>query len=190
MGTFQMLMPILNTLWLVDGLGHNLDPQPQPCRYDGQVAHEREIPARAARHVMPRAQLAPTTAAALAARGITLGVPENGGGGGDGEAAPAALMNGGLVQGAAGHGRSSGRAGGLFIHQAAAIDALLLARRHVVVATPTASGKSLCYNVPVLEALAADRDACALYLFPTKVRACAALFLRCSCLCARAAWLA
>ncbi|UCH30890.1 MAG: DEAD/DEAH box helicase, partial [Myxococcales bacterium] len=55
----------------------------------------------------------------------------------------------------------------LYDHQARAYD---LARegKHVVVATPTASGKSLCYNLPVLEALASDSSATALYLFPTK----------------------
>ena len=41
----------------------------------------------------------------------------------------------------------------LFSHQAAAVDALL-AGRHTVVATSTASGKSLCYNIPILEAFA------------------------------------
>ncbi|MDR1950131.1 MAG: DEAD/DEAH box helicase, partial [Spirochaetaceae bacterium] len=40
--------------------------------------------------------------------------------------------------------------------------------RHVVVVTPTASGKTLCYNLPVLEALLKDDRARALYLFPTK----------------------
>jgi len=40
--------------------------------------------------------------------------------------------------------------------------------RHVVVATGTASGKSLAYQLPVLTALAADRRATALYLSPTK----------------------
>jgi DEAD/DEAH box helicase domain-containing protein len=54
----------------------------------------------------------------------------------------------------------------LYSHQA---DALTLAgqNRHVVVATPTASGKSLCYNLPVLDAVL-KRQAKALYLFPTK----------------------
>jgi DEAD/DEAH box helicase domain-containing protein len=46
----------------------------------------------------------------------------------------------------------------LFVHQAAAVDALCCQRKHVVVATSTASGKSLCYNVPMLEALARDRN--------------------------------
>jgi DEAD/DEAH box helicase domain-containing protein len=41
----------------------------------------------------------------------------------------------------------------------------------VVVATPTASGKSLCYHLPVLDALARSPRACALYLFPTKALA-------------------
>ena len=42
------------------------------------------------------------------------------------------------------------------------------AGENVVVVTGTASGKTLCYNLPVLEALAADPGARALYLFPTK----------------------
>jgi len=41
-------------------------------------------------------------------------------------------------------------------------------RRHTVVVTPTASGKTLCYNMPVLDALLNDDKARALYLFPTK----------------------
>ncbi|MCS6802094.1 MAG: DEAD/DEAH box helicase [Chloroflexota bacterium] len=55
-------------------------------------------------------------------------------------------------------------------HQAEAINA---ARRgeHVVIATSTASGKSLCYHLPTLEALEADQSARALYLFPTKALA-------------------
>ncbi|MDR1930993.1 MAG: DEAD/DEAH box helicase [Treponema sp.] len=40
--------------------------------------------------------------------------------------------------------------------------------RNVVVVTPTASGKTLCYNLPVLQALLEDGEARALYLFPTK----------------------
>jgi DEAD/DEAH box helicase domain-containing protein len=40
--------------------------------------------------------------------------------------------------------------------------------RHVVVVTPTASGKTLCYNLPTLQALLQDEKARALYLFPTK----------------------
>ena len=39
------------------------------------------------------------------------------------------------------------------------------------VATGTASGKSVCYNAPVLDALLHDPDATALYLFPTKALA-------------------
>ncbi len=42
------------------------------------------------------------------------------------------------------------------------------AGRDTVITTPTASGKSLAYNLPVLDALLKDRDAKALYLFPTK----------------------
>jgi DEAD/DEAH box helicase domain-containing protein len=55
----------------------------------------------------------------------------------------------------------------LYTHQRQAIDAAR-AGRHVVVATPTASGKSLCFHVPVLDALAKDDSATALYLYPTK----------------------
>jgi len=55
----------------------------------------------------------------------------------------------------------------LYSHQA---QALALARdgTDLVIATPTASGKSLCYNLPVLDRLARDPHARALYLFPTK----------------------
>jgi DEAD/DEAH box helicase domain-containing protein len=55
-------------------------------------------------------------------------------------------------------------------HQAAAID-LVRAGRSVVVATGTASGKSLCYQVPIAEAAAAARPGSALLLFPTKALA-------------------
>ncbi len=55
----------------------------------------------------------------------------------------------------------------LYSHQREAIDAAR-AGKHVVVATPTASGKSLCFHVPVLDALARDPAATALYLYPTK----------------------
>ena len=47
----------------------------------------------------------------------------------------------------------------------------MAAGRHTVVCTATASGKSLCYNLPVLEGLAAHPRATALYLFPTKALA-------------------
>ena len=40
--------------------------------------------------------------------------------------------------------------------------------KDVVITTPTASGKSLAYNLPVLDGLLKDRDAKAIYLFPTK----------------------
>ncbi|MEN4902365.1 DEAD/DEAH box helicase [Luteimonas sp. TWI1437] len=57
----------------------------------------------------------------------------------------------------------------LYSHQAQAW-AATQAGRHVVVATPTASGKSLCYTLPVLSAAIAGRSK-ALYLFPTKALA-------------------
>lgn len=58
----------------------------------------------------------------------------------------------------------------LFSHQAQALSAIE-AGDDVVVATPTASGKSLIYNLATLNALAQDPDARALYLFPTKALA-------------------
>jgi DEAD/DEAH box helicase domain-containing protein len=58
----------------------------------------------------------------------------------------------------------------LYTHQVQAIEALQ-ARLDTVVVTGTASGKSLCFHLPVLETLLADRDATALYLFPTKALA-------------------
>ena len=58
----------------------------------------------------------------------------------------------------------------LYRHQAQAIDAALAAQ-NVVIATATASGKSLCYAVPVLQRLLARPHSAALYLFPTKALA-------------------
>lgn len=55
----------------------------------------------------------------------------------------------------------------LYTHQAHAVDEVL-AGRDVVVVTPTASGKTMCYNLPVLSAILNNEDARALYLFPTK----------------------
>jgi DEAD/DEAH box helicase domain-containing protein len=58
----------------------------------------------------------------------------------------------------------------LFSHQGAAAE---LARngKNFVVVTPTASGKTLCYNLPVLNNILEDADTRALYLFPTKALA-------------------
>ncbi len=58
----------------------------------------------------------------------------------------------------------------LYTHQAAAV-AAVRARQHTAVVTPTASGKTLCYNLPVLDALLDDPEGRALYLFPTKALA-------------------
>ena len=54
----------------------------------------------------------------------------------------------------------------LYCHQREAWDRLR-AGRHTVVVTPTASGKTLCYNLPVLQSVLEEK-AKALYLFPTK----------------------
>jgi len=58
----------------------------------------------------------------------------------------------------------------LYLHQARALD---LARegKDFVVVTATASGKTACYNLPVLERLLAEAETKALYLFPTKALA-------------------
>jgi DEAD/DEAH box helicase domain-containing protein len=58
----------------------------------------------------------------------------------------------------------------LYTHQADAF-AHVLAGRNVVSITPTASGKTLCYNAPVLNAILQDPSTRALYLFPTKALA-------------------
>ena len=58
----------------------------------------------------------------------------------------------------------------LYSHQAAAVEHAV-AGRNVVVVTPTASGKTLCYNLPVLHRLIAEPGARAMYLFPTKALA-------------------
>src|SRR5258708_36486052 len=60
--------------------------------------------------------------------------------------------------------------GNLYSHQAAAA-AAVHAGRNVVVVTPTASGKTLCYNLPVINAILRNEDTRALYLFPTKALA-------------------
>lgn len=67
------------------------------------------------------------------------------------------------------HALESRGIGRLYSHQAAAWDAVR-AGEHLVVVTPTASGKTLCYNLPVLHA-ALTAQAKALYLFPTKALA-------------------
>src|ERR1700682_126079 len=60
--------------------------------------------------------------------------------------------------------------GKLYSHQAA-VAAAVHAGRNAVVVTPTASGKTLCYTLPVLNAVLEDQDTRALYLFPTKALA-------------------
>jgi len=58
----------------------------------------------------------------------------------------------------------------LYSHQAAAAETVH-AGKNVVIVTPTASGKTLCYNLPVLNAILESSDSRALYLFPTKALA-------------------
>jgi DEAD/DEAH box helicase domain-containing protein len=58
----------------------------------------------------------------------------------------------------------------LYTHQAIAAEAVH-AGKSVVVVTPTASGKTLCYNLPILHSILENQDTRALYLFPTKALA-------------------
>ena len=55
----------------------------------------------------------------------------------------------------------------LYSHQSEALD-IARSGKNIVAVTPTASGKSLIYNLPVLESMIKDRDARALYMFPLK----------------------
>ncbi len=74
-------------------------------------------------------------------------------------------LNPGIAEGLRARGITA-----LYTHQA---DAWQQARagKHLVVVTGTASGKTLCYNLPVLDTLLRDNQARALYLFPTKALA-------------------
>jgi DEAD/DEAH box helicase domain-containing protein len=58
----------------------------------------------------------------------------------------------------------------LYLHQAQAVN-LSREGRDFVVVTGTASGKTLCYNIPIFEKLLNEPNATALYLFPTKALA-------------------
>jgi DEAD/DEAH box helicase domain-containing protein len=58
----------------------------------------------------------------------------------------------------------------LYSHQADAFESVI-AGNNTVVVTPTASGKTLCYNLPVLNHLLSDPTVRAMYLFPTKALA-------------------
>ena len=58
----------------------------------------------------------------------------------------------------------------LYSHQARAFETIAKGE-HLVVVTPTASGKTLCYNLPVLQALVQQPESRVLYLFPTKALA-------------------
>ncbi len=58
----------------------------------------------------------------------------------------------------------------LFCHQAESYE-LVRDGKNVVIVTPTASGKTLCYNLPVLNRLLSEPDCRAMYLFPTKALA-------------------
>ena len=57
----------------------------------------------------------------------------------------------------------------LYAHQAEALEAAWAGP--TIVTTGTASGKSLCFNLPTLDVLCADSRARALYLYPTKALA-------------------
>ncbi len=58
----------------------------------------------------------------------------------------------------------------LYTHQAEALEQVE-AGQNTVIVTPTASGKTLCYNLPIFQMLLREPDARAMYLFPTKALA-------------------
>src|SRR5437879_9747509 len=58
----------------------------------------------------------------------------------------------------------------LYSHQAEAYEAVRRGR-HLVVVTPTASGKTLCYNLPILQRLLENPAKRALYVYPTQALA-------------------
>lgn len=58
----------------------------------------------------------------------------------------------------------------LYTHQRKAVDAALQGK-NVTIVTPTASGKTMCYNLPVIQSILEDNKVRALYLFPTKALA-------------------
>ena len=58
----------------------------------------------------------------------------------------------------------------LYSHQAEAVDSVLQGN-NVMVATPAASGKTLCYHLPVLDSILGDKSTRSLYLYPTKALA-------------------
>ncbi|HOF06321.1 MAG TPA: DEAD/DEAH box helicase, partial [Syntrophales bacterium] len=60
--------------------------------------------------------------------------------------------------------------GRLYSHQGEAVE-LVRSGRDVVLVTPTASGKTLCYNLPVLQRILEEPETRALYIFPTKALA-------------------
>ncbi|HWP69324.1 MAG TPA: DEAD/DEAH box helicase, partial [Rectinemataceae bacterium] len=93
----------------------------------GEVAWVHSLPQRSPEYADLPADLAPSLASALAARGIKK----------------------------------------LYLHQAESY-ARARSGRNFVVVTPTASGKTLCYNLPVVQTLIENPTARALYLFPTK----------------------
>ena len=55
----------------------------------------------------------------------------------------------------------------LYKHQALAIEKTR-EDKNIIITTPTASGKTLSFNLPVIEELIKDNDACALYIYPAK----------------------
>jgi DEAD/DEAH box helicase domain-containing protein len=57
-----------------------------------------------------------------------------------------------------------------YSHQAEAVN-LIRNGRDVVLVTPTASGKTLCYNLPVLNSILEEQETRALNIFPTKALA-------------------
>ena len=55
----------------------------------------------------------------------------------------------------------------LYVHQAETYESIQEGE-HVIITTPTASGKTLAFNLPIMETMIEDRDATALYIYPAK----------------------
>lgn len=56
----------------------------------------------------------------------------------------------------------------VYLHQSIGIKSILLKNKHVISTTPTSSGKSLIYQIPILESLLTNKNSTSLLLFPTK----------------------
>ncbi len=118
------------------------------------IVEQRVLPAREARSVGVPDALHPRLRAALALRGIDSLYSH--------QRAAFDIATASSGEGSSGEGSSGDGSSGDGSSRDGALG------KHMVVATPTASGKSLCFHLPVLDRMARDPDATAIYLYPTK----------------------